>query len=95
MATQKISIAAFQELLADCADSIAARNWSTAISKYAQAEAVNMGLDLVVTHAETSTTRRASLEKLKYAIDAAKDEASALTDDQRFGIMSTGFGYNP
>ena len=91
MATQRISIAAFQELLADCADAIASGSWSTAISKYAQAEAVNMALDLTVTHADTSTTRRSSLKELKAAIDAAKDEASANEDDQRFGRISTGY----
>lgn len=91
MATQSISVAAFQELLADCADAIASGNWSTAKSKYAQAEAVNMALDLTVSHADTSTTRRTSLEKLNAAIDAAKDEASTTEDDQRFGRISTGY----
>jgi len=91
MATQEISIAAFQELLAECADAIDSESWATAKKKYAAAEAVNMALDLSITHANTSTTRRISLEKLNYAIEAAKEECSTEVDDERWGVLRTGF----
>ena len=71
MATQSISVTAFQLLLAEVADAIAAGDWGTAKSKAAQAEAVHMALELSVGDGGSSIQRRQSLDKLQLAIDAA------------------------
>ena len=75
LATQTISRTAFQTLLAEVADAIAAQSWATAKSKYAQAEAVMAALELETGDADSRIRFRESLEKLKTAIDAAKAEA--------------------
>lgn len=75
MATQTISRTAFQTLLAEVADAIAAQSWATAKSKYAQAEAVYQALSAEVQDADSRERWRDSLDNIKSAIDAAKAEA--------------------
>ena len=83
MATQEISVSAFQTLCAEVADAIAAGTWSTAWSKYGQAEAVNMALELDVSTQGSSIRRRNSLDGLMKALEKSEAKAQRLADRDR------------
>ena len=89
MATQVISPAAFATLCAEVADAIAAGNYATAASKYAQAQAVHLGLlnSTISTQAD-SISRFQSLSALREAIKFAS-ELNADEDESRFIIART------
>ena len=89
MATQATTVAAFQLLCAEVSDAIAAESWSTAYSKYAQAEAVNSALELNVSAQGTSVQRRHSLRALKDALDASMSVVGRLGEKDRFVHVRT------
>jgi len=72
MATQEITVDAFQTLCAEVADALASEDWKAAASKYAQAQAVHLGLlNSTVSTSGDSVTRFQALSALKEAIDYA------------------------
>jgi len=91
MATTEITVAAFQNACAECADAIAASTFGTAMAWYARAEAINAGLDVEASLGATRTRRRETLEGLQRAIKAAETAVNADGDDSRFITTQTGF----
>lgn len=92
MATQTISVSAFQTLCAEVADAIAGSGWSTAWSKYAQAEAVNAALEQATAGEGFSVTRRATLQGLQSALTAAQDATARLSQGR---LIRTRTRHNP
>jgi len=90
MVTQTITVAAFQILCGEVADAIAAADFATAYSKYAQAEAVNAGLELDVNSQGTSVRRRESLNGLQKALQVTNAFVSG-SDTRRFIKTRTGY----
>lgn len=86
MPTTTISLASFQDACAECADAIAASDWSGAYNWYARAQAILVGLPADSTDAAQRTRLEQDLAALKAAIDAAKVADS--TDDARH-LIST------
>ena len=72
MATQTISVSAFQTLCAEVSDAIAAEDFATAWSKYAQAESVNAALELEVGSEGVSVRRRNNLEGIRKALESTQ-----------------------
>ena len=91
MATQTTTVAAFQTLCAEVADAIAAATWSTAYSKYAQAEAVNAALELDVAAQGSSIRRRETLSGLGKALQMAEGAVARTTNKGRFITTRQGF----
>lgn len=83
MATQTISVSAFQTLCAEIADAINSGDSATAYKKYGMAEAVNAALDLVAEHNGSRLQRRESLAGVASAIKLAQSSASGATDNKR------------
>lgn len=81
MATQEITVDAFATLCAECSDALADSDFKTAASKYAQAQAVHLGLlNSSVSTAGDSITRFQALSALRDAIEfAMKMGADAST----------------
>jgi hypothetical protein len=92
MATQATTVDAFKTLCAEIADAIAASDWATATSKYAQAEAVNCALELEVERNGSRVRRRDALAGLKVAIATASTVVSRASDDSR--LISTRTRHN-
>lgn len=90
MPTTTITVSSFQTALAECADAIADEDWRTAKLKYAKAEAILCGLEQSIGDGDANLTRRASLEKLNAAINAAKAEVSEQDNAQ---TTFADFGY--
>jgi len=84
MATTTITVASFQTACAECADAIASGDWGTATRWYARAEAINSGLELAVSGAGKSATRRNALDGLRTAIAEAKAVCEAESAHSRF-----------
>ena len=91
MATQATTVAAFQLLCAEVSDALAAGDFLTATSKYAQAEAVNAALDLEVGSEGISVRRRASLDGLAKAIDIITSKTGRANNKNRMITSKTGF----
>lgn len=89
--TTTITVASFQNAIAECADAIEASDWGTASRKYAKAEAINAGLELDVSNQGSEIKRRDSLSGLKKAIDAARDITNAEIGESRLVTTRTGF----
>ncbi len=89
MATTEITVAAFQDACAECADAIAASTFGAAMAWYARAEAINAGLDVEASLGATRTRRRETLEGLKRAINAAEGAGNVLLDESRFITTQT------
>lgn len=89
MATQAISQAAFQLLCAEVAGALASSDYKTASSKYAQAVAVDTGLNIAsISTPSESIARKSSLSDLRAAIQFARDSGDD-EDDGRFVTMRT------
>jgi len=89
MATQAISQAAFQLLCAEVADALAGSDYATASSKFAQAVAVDTGLNIAsISTPSESIARKSSLSDLREAIKFARDSGNDQ-DDGRFVSMRT------
>lgn len=86
-----ISLEAFRAALGLCADYILAKDWSNANLYYAQAEAINAGLEVQVGDAGQSLRRRESLDGLRTAIATAEAKTSAGDSTSRFIKTQTGF----
>lgn len=72
MATQEITVDAFSTLCAECSDALASSDYKTAASKYAQAQAVHLGLlNSNISTAGDSVTRFQALSALQDAINFA------------------------
>ena len=91
MATQATTVAAFQLLLAECSDYLAADDFTNARKKYIQAEVVNAALEVDINSQGTSVRRRESLEAVRKAIDAVSGTDSRVNDNKR--IVKTTAGY--
>jgi len=83
MATTQITVAAFQDACAECADALADGDIATATTKYAVAEAINSGLDVEGSAGEFRNRRREALTGLKNAIDALEAALAQTTDSGR------------
>lgn len=91
MATQAITIDAYEILCAEIADAIAAGDFNLALSKCAQAQAVLSGLlNSSISSGNDAVTRIQSLRDLKESIITAM-AAGADQDESRF--MKTQLGY--
>ena len=90
MATQVVSRAALQTLLAEAADYLAASNWSGARSKCAQAQAVLSGLAFSASDQGTQVQYQQNLKDLLAAIDQAQASAQAAqtTDHGTYADLS-------
>jgi hypothetical protein len=90
MADQETTETAYKLLLAECADAIAAKDWSTAYTKLAAAEAVLSSFPRSTTGAAGNVTvYRADLKALGDRIDSA---VSAQKHSDRNRTMKTRFG---
>lgn len=84
VATTTITIASFQNACAECADAIATAGWVTAKNWYAQAEAINSGLDVEASEAGSRSRRRETLAGLAKAIDVAEETTNRAGGTSRF-----------
>jgi len=89
MATQTISISAFQTLCAEVADAIEAEDWELAWKKYAKAEAVNSALETSASEEGKSLARRETLAGLKTALETVADKVVRYGDKDRLGGIRT------
>ena len=87
MATTTITVESFQMAIAECADAIAAADWTTAATQYAVAEAINAGLDVEGSSGGARSRRRETLEGLSAAIEKAEARVSRGTERSR--LVST------
>ena len=91
MATQATTVDGFQLLLAECSDAIAAEDWKTAYSKYAQAEAVHAALEKDISDGAASITRRDTLDGLMKALDKVSAFVGKSTKKNRSFKIRTDF----
>lgn len=86
-----ITVAAFQSKVDEIVTALAAGDYAAAYSAYAQAEAINAGLEEEIGDHGRRIKRRESLEKLGAAITKAEGAAARLNDRGRFGRLGTRF----
>ena len=91
MATQATTVAGFQLLLAECADYLAADDFTNARKKYLQAEVVNAALELDINSQGTSVRRRESLNAVLKALNAVEGATLRVGDNKRTIKTRTGY----
>lgn len=89
MATQTITVDAYQLLLAECSDYLASKNYTEAYNKWVQASAVLSALELDISDGAASIRRRDSLDKLGDAIDKASTIVGKTTNKNRSYKLKT------
>lgn len=91
MATQTITVDAFQTLMAEASDAIAAEDWKTAKSKLAQAEMVHSALEYDITDGAAGIRRREALNGAWKAVEAVSSYIGRSNEKNRFYKTKTSF----
>jgi len=78
-------------LLAECADYLAAGDFTNARLKYIQAEVVNAALELDINSQGTSVRRRESLATVGKALDTVEASTLRVNDNKRTIRTRQGF----
>ena len=95
MATTTITIASFQNALAEAADAIAAESWGTAFNWVLRAQTIMSGLEASVAHAGTSATQRQNLKDLRDAVREGQAKAAQQSSESRWiGTTTTHRRFN-
>lgn len=73
MATTQITVTAFKTCMAELADAVVDEDWNLAWKKYAQAQAIHLGLlNVAVEDEQTRMDRHKSLEAMRQALTSAQ-----------------------
>jgi len=87
-----ISQANFEAACGECYDALTSKSWESAWLWYARAEAQNAALALSSEAGGLGMSRRAALEGLRAAIQAAETASARYSQESRIGRLGTRHG---